>query len=177
VANIFVRIGLDPYQLSVTHSQDDIYAATLRYKGRDGKVLATVGIVAKRILKMFDIDTDVYYANLAWNDIMHAARTAKVSYKEVPRYPAVKRDLALLIDKSVQFAEIEKVAYETERKLLKAVTLFDVYEGKSLEAGKKSYAVSFVLQDETQTLNEKSIEKIMSKLANNLSAKLGAKLR
>ncbi|MDR0976575.1 MAG: phenylalanine--tRNA ligase subunit beta [Prevotellaceae bacterium] len=175
--NILVRIGLDPSQLLINSSQDDMYAATLCYKSRNGKLLATVGIVTRKLLKMFDIDTDVYYADLSWNDIMHAARTVKVSYKEVPRYPAVKRDLALLVDKSVPFGEIEKVAYETERKLLKEVTLFDVYEGRSLEDGKKSYAVTFVLQDETQTLNEKAIEKIMSKLANNFAVKLGAKLR
>ena len=91
--------------------------------------------------------------------------------------PAVKRDLALLLDKNIQFAEIEKIAYETEKKLLKEVELFDVYEGKNLEAGKKSYAVSFLLQDEIQTLNDKMIDKIMSKLVKNLEDKLGAKLR
>jgi len=89
----------------------------------------------------------------------------------------VKRDLALLLDKQVQFAEIEKIAFESERKLLKEVSLFDVYEGKNLEAGKKSYAVSFMLQDENQTLNDKQIDKIMSKLIANLESKLGAKLR
>ena len=101
----------------------------------------------------------------------------KVEYTEISKFPAVKRDLALLIDKNVQFAEIEKIAYETEKKLLKQVSLFDVYEGKNLEAGKKSYAVSFMLQDENATLNEKQIDKIMSKLITNLENKLGAKLR
>ena len=94
---------------------------------------------------------------------MKAIRSVKVSYKEISKFPAVKRDLALLLDKKVQFAEIEKIAYETEKKLLKEVSLFDVYEGKNLEAGKKSYAVSFLLQDESQTLNDKMIDKIMSK--------------
>jgi phenylalanyl-tRNA synthetase beta chain len=177
VENIFLRLGLDPHQLVVSNLKDDMYASALCYKSKSGKQLATVGFVAKYILKAFDIDADVYYADLSWNDIMAATRTVKVAYKEVPRYPAVKRDLALLVDKHVPFAEIEKVAYETERKLLKEVTLFDVYEGQSLEAGKKSYAVSFVLQDETQTLNDKAIEKIMSKLSANLTTKLGAKLR
>ena len=92
-------------------------------------------------------------------------------------FPAVKRDLALLLDKKVQFAEIEKIAYETEKKLLKEVSLFDVYEGKNLEVGKKSYAVSFLLQDENATLNDKQIDKIMSKLVKNLEDKLNAKLR
>lgn len=108
---------------------------------------------------------------------MKAIRSVKVSFKELSKFPAVKRDLALLLDKDVQFAEIEKIAYETEKKLLREVTLFDVYEGKNLEAGKKSYAVSFLLLDETQTLNDKQIDKIMSKLIANLENKLGAKLR
>jgi phenylalanyl-tRNA synthetase beta chain len=100
-----------------------------------------------------------------------------VNFKELSKFPAVKRDLALLIDKKVSFAEIEKIAYESERKLLKEVSLFDVYEGKNLEAGKKSYAVSFVLQDETATLNDKQIDKIMQKIITNLQNKLDAKLR
>ena len=101
----------------------------------------------------------------------------KISYTEISKFPAVSRDLALLLDKGVEFAEIEKVAYSTEKKLLKEVTLFDVYEGKNLEAGKKSYAVNFVLQDEMKTLNDKQIDAIMNKLIANLQAKLGAKLR
>ena len=109
--------------------------------------------------------------------LMKAIRSVKISYKEISKFPAVKRDLALLLDKNIQFAEIEKIAYETEKKLLKEVELFDVYEGKNLEAGKKSYAVSFLLQDENQTLNDKMIDKIMSKLVKNLEDKLGAKLR
>ena len=108
---------------------------------------------------------------------MEAVKNVKVNYTEISKFPAVKRDLALLLDKKVQFAEIEKIAYETEKKLLKEVSLFDVYEGKNLEAGKKSYAVSFLLQDENQTLNDKMIDKIMSKLVRNLEDKLGAKLR
>ena len=108
---------------------------------------------------------------------MKAVKNVKVGYTEISKFPAVKRDLALLIDKNVQFVEIEKIAYESERKLLKAVELFDVYEGKNLEAGKKSYAVSFLLQDENATLNDKQIDKIMQKLITNLENKLGAKLR
>ena len=112
-----------------------------------------------------------------WKELMRAIKNQKVSYKELSKYPAVKRDLALLIDKAVQFADIEKIAYESEKKLLKEVALFDVYEGKNLEAGKKSYAVSFLLQDENATLNDKQIDKIMSKIIANLENKLQAKLR
>ena len=108
---------------------------------------------------------------------MKAIRSVKISYKEISKFPAVKRDLALLLDKNVQFAEIEKIAYETEKKLLKEVSLFDVYEGKNLEAGKKSYAVSFLLQDENATLNDKQIDKVMQKLIANLQNRLGAVLR
>jgi len=108
---------------------------------------------------------------------MKAIRNVKVNYTEISKFPAVKRDLALLIDKKVQFAEIEKIAYETEKKLLKEVSLFDVYEGKNLEAGKKSYAVSFLLQDENATLNDKQIDKVMQKLIANLQNRLGAVLR
>ena len=128
-------------------------------------------------MKAFDIDNEVYYADLNWKELMKAIRSVKISYKEISKFPAVKRDLALLLDKNIQFAEIEKIAYETEKKLLKEVELFDVYEGKNLEAGKKSYAVSFLLQDENQTLNDKMIDKIMSQLVKNLEDKLGAKLR
>jgi len=101
----------------------------------------------------------------------------KVTFSEISKFPPVKRDLALLVDTSVQFAEIEKVAYDTERRLLKDVYLFDVYEGKNLESGKKSYAVSFILQDETKTLNDKQIESIMNRIIANLQQKLNAKLR
>ena len=177
VENIFARMGLCMHDLVIGNLTDDIYATALSVQTRGGKRLATFGVVTKKLLKAFDIDNEVYYADLNWKELMKAIKNAKVSYSEISKFPAVKRDLALLIDKKVQFAEIEKIAYDTEKKLLKEVSLFDVYEGKNLEAGKKSYAVSFLLQDETQTLNDKMIDKIMSKLVKNLEDKLGAKLR
>lgn len=177
VENIFKRLGLSLHNLVVGNLSNDIYATALSVHTKGGKQLATFGVVAKKLLKAFDIDNEVYYADLNWKELMKAIRSVKVSYKEISKFPAVKRDLALLLDKNIQFAEIEKIAYETEKKLLKEVELFDVYEGKNLEAGKKSYAVSFLLQDEAQTLNDKMIDKIMSKLVKNLEDKLGAKLR
>ena len=177
VENIFARMGLCMHDLVVGNLTDDIYATALSVQTRGGKRLATFGVVTKKLLKAFDIDNEVYYADLNWKELMKAIKSVKVSYSEISKFPAVKRDLALLIDKKVQFAEIEKIAYDTEKKLLKEVSLFDVYEGKNLEAGKKSYAVSFLLQDETQTLNDKMIDKIMSKLVKNLEEKLDAKLR
>ena len=177
VENIFARLGLKMHDLVVGNLTDDIYAAALSVQTRGGKRLATFGVVTRKLLKAFDIDNEVYYADLNWKELMKAIKNVKVNYTEISKFPAVKRDLALLLDKKVQFAEIEKIAYETEKKLLKEVSLFDVYEGKNLEAGKKSYAVSFLLQDENQTLNDKMIDKIMSKLVKNLEDKLGAKLR
>ena len=168
---------MDLHSLVVGNLSDDIYSTALTVNTKGGKRLATFGVVTKKMLKAFDVDNEVYYADLNWKELMKAIRSVKVSYKEISKFPAVKRDLALLLDKKVQFAEIEKIAYETEKKLLKEVSLFDVYEGKNLEAGKKSYAVSFLLQDESQTLNDKMIDKIMSKLVKNLEDKLGAKLR
>ena len=177
VENVFARLGLHMHDLVVGNLTDDIYAAGLSVQTRGGKRLATFGIVTKKLLKAFDIDNEVYYADFNWKELLKAIRNVKVSYTEISKFPAVKRDLALLLDKKVQFAEIEKIAYETEKKLLKEVSLFDVYEGKNLEAGKKSYAVSFLLQDENATLNDKQIDKIMSKLVKNLEDKLNAKLR
>ena len=164
VENIFARLGLQMHDLVVGNLTDDIYAAALSVQTRGGKRLATFGVVTRKLLKAFDIDNEVYYADLNWKELMKAIRNVKVNYTEISKFPAVKRDLALLIDKKVQFAEIEKIAYETEKKLLKEVSLFDVYEGKNLEAGKKSYAVSFLLQDENATLNDKQIDKVMQKL-------------
>ncbi|MBR4047359.1 MAG: phenylalanine--tRNA ligase subunit beta [Bacteroides sp.] len=175
--NIFIRLGVNLRNVVIGNLCNDIYATALSYNTRGGKQLATMGVVTKKIQKAFDIDNTVYYAEINWKEVMKAIKSNKVNFVELSKYPAVKRDLALLLDKKVQFAEIEKIAYETEKKLLKAVELFDVYEGKNLEAGKKSYAVSFTLQDESATLNDKQIDKIMQKLIANLQNKLDAKLR
>jgi len=177
VENVFARLGLRMNDLVVGNLTDDIYAAALSVQTKGGKRLATLGSISKKLLKAFDIDNEVYYADLNWKELLKAIKNVKVNYTEISKFPAVKRDLALLLDKKVQFAEIERIAYETEKKLLKEVALFDVYEGKNLEAGKKSYAVSFLLQDENATLNDKQIDKIMSKLVANLEKMLDAKLR
>ena len=177
VLNIFRRLGVNFGALVFGNLTDDIYSVAISVHTRGGKLLATFGVVSKKIQKAFDIDNEVYYADINWNELMKAIKNNTVSYKEISKFPAVKRDLALLIDKNIQFAEIEKIAYETDKKLLKAVELFDVYEGKNLEPGKKSYAVSFMLQDENATLNDKQIDKFMQKLITNLQNKLDAKLR
>ena len=177
VENSFARLGLSMRNLVVGALTDDVFATALSVQTRGGKRLASFGVVTKKIQKAFDIDNEVYYADLNWKELMKAIKSCKVNFTELTKFPAVKRDLALLLDKKVQFAEIEKIAYDTEKKLLKSVELFDVYEGKNLEAGKKSYAVSFTLQDENATLNDKQIDKIMQKLIANLQNKLDAKLR
>ena len=177
VLNIFRRLGVNFGGLVFGNLTDDIYSVAISVHTRGGKLLATFGVLHKKTQKAFDIDNEVYYADLNWKELMKAIKNNTVAYKEISKFPAVKRDLALLIDKKVQFAEIEKIAYETDKKLLKSVELFDVYEGKNLEAGKKSYAVSFMLQDENATLNDKQIDKVMQKLIANLQNKLDAKLR
>ncbi len=177
VENVLNRLGILAGQLQTVRAEEDIFSAALSLNLRNGKRAAVFGMVARGILKQMDIDQPVFFADLNWNELMKLQKGYKVSFKEIAKYPAVKRDLALLVDESVQFGDIEKLAFETDRKLLKKVTLFDVYEGKTLMAGKKSYAVSFTLQDENQTLNDKAIDKVMQKLIYNLENKLGAKLR
>lgn len=175
--NIFTRLGLKRDAVVVSESENELFSAALEYKTRGGKTVAVMGVVNVKIAAMFDLTAPVYYADVNWDELLKATRKVKVGYTELPKYPSVRRDLALLIDKQIQFAEIEKIAYQTGGKLLKDVALFDVYEGKNLEAGKKSYAVSFLLQDETQTLNDVMIEKVMNKLIKSLQEKLDAKLR
>ena len=177
VQNIFQRLGLQKGNIQIEEFENAIFASGLRYKLRSGKTVCELGLVSRPLLKMTDVDQPVCYADINWDELLKATRKNKVSYSELPKYPAVRRDLALLIDKTVKFQDIECLAYQTEGKLLKEVTLFDVYEGKNLESGKKSYAVSFLLQDESQTLNDVQIEKVMNKLIAALQNKLDAKLR
>ena len=177
VENVLSRLGLNLGKLVFGVLTDDIYSAGLSITTQSGRRLGSLGIVSKKILKAMDIDVEVYFAELSWTALMKETKKNKVTYTEISKFPAVKRDLALLLDKSVAFADIEKIAGESERKLLKSVTLFDVYEGKNLPAGKKSYAVSFYLQDEGKTLNDKQIDSIMKKICRNLEQQLGAQLR
>lgn len=177
VENIFKRLGFNLRKLVTGEFADDLLSEALTIYSPRGHKLAVYGIVHPKIRKVADIDQEVYYADLNWNAILAELGEYKVQYAELSKFPEVKRDLALLLDKNIAFAEIEKIAFETERKLLKKVNLFDVYEGKNLEAGKKSYAVSFLLQDETKTLTDNQIEGIMKKLQGNFESKLGAKLR
>ena len=177
VMNIFTRLGVNPGIVVTETSDNNIFGKALALKARSGKVLCEMGTVCHKLLKKMDIDQDVFYADINWDNVMRAIKKNEVLYHDISKFPSVSRDLALLIDKSVEFEQIEQIAHQTEKKLLKSVELFDVYEGKNLPEGKKSYAVNFILQDETKTLNDKQIEAIMTKLINNLKQKLGAELR
>lgn len=177
VMNILSRLGVPFGALVFKEGTSDLFSKSIAIENRGGKLLAQLGIVARRLQAAFEIPAEVYFADIAWQQVMRLIRKEKVSYTDLPKYPAVSRDLALLIDKSIEFQRIEAIAYQTERKLLKEVRLFDVYEGKNLPAGKKSYAVNFILQDETRTLNDKAIDAIMQKLIQNLTKQLGAELR
>jgi len=149
----------------------------LTYSTRSGRVLAGIGVLSSAVLKEFSIGQAVYYADVDWEALMREVCKHKVEYQEISKYPAVSRDLALLLDKDVSFAQVVQIAKQTEKKLLQRVELFDVYEGKNLPAGKKSYAVNFILQDAEKTLNDKAIDAIMQKLIKQLTTQLGAELR
>ena len=177
VENIFRRIGLKPGMTVRKKSENDVFSAGLTIENRGGKKLVEMGIITKKLQKQFGIDNPVYYAELNWTQLMKATKKNEVLFTEVAKFPAVSRDLALLVDNRVEFAQIEQIARQTEKKLLKKVELFDVYEGDKLPAGKKSYAVNFILQDEEKTMGDKQIDAIMQKLIANLKKQLNAELR
>ncbi len=175
--NIFTRLGIQPNMLVAEKNDNNIFSKALIIKNRGGKTMAEIGIIAHKLQKEAGIANEVYFSDIHWSNVMKAIRKNKVEYYEISKYPAVSRDLALLIDKNIEFAQIEQIARQSEKKLLKKVELFDVYEGKNLPEGKKSYAVNFILQDEEKTLNDKQIDAIMNKLIANLKSKLNAELR
>lgn len=174
--NIFSRVGIAESSLKMEQGSDELFAAKLDISFRSGKHLATVGILRSGLLKRFDIEQNVVYASIDWTALYKQARKTDVKYAELPKTQGVERDLALLVDKNVRFADIEEVIRKTEKKLLRDVRLFDVYEGKNLPAGKKSYAVSMQLQDMDKTLNDKQIEATMNKIIKALET-FGAELR
>ncbi|GHT71071.1 phenylalanine--tRNA ligase beta subunit [Bacteroidia bacterium] len=177
VENILIRLGINLKKVNFKPYTDELFSTALVIETISGRELGSLGILQKKCCKKFDINAEVYYSELSWNNLMKEIKSNKITASEISKFPPVKRDLALLLDKKVSFAEIEKIAFDTDRKLLKEVSLFDVYEGKNLPEGKKSYAVSFTLQDEEKTLNDKQIESIMSKIQKNLEEKSGATLR
>ncbi len=177
IENILHRIGINTDKLTWGSFSNDIYSAGMTIVSTSGHTLGTFGVVNKNILKMIDIDNEVYFAELSWNMLIKDTPKEQITFSEISKFPEAKRDLALLADKNVTFADIKKTAMDSERKLLKNIVLFDVYEGTSLIPGKKSYAVSFYLQDKEKTLNDIQIDAIMSKIQKNLEDKLGVQLR
>jgi phenylalanyl-tRNA synthetase beta chain len=178
VENILTRLGISSTKYEYAQFSNEIYSTALniQVKGK-GKSLGTLGVISKKWLKVHDTNADVYFAELNWDTLMKEIKKHTITYADISKFPAVKRDLALLLDKNILFDQVEKTAYKAERKLLKEISLFDVYEGKNLPEGKKSYAVNFVLQDEDKTLNDKQIDAVMGKIRKSLEDELGAKLR
>ncbi|WP_353084433.1 phenylalanine--tRNA ligase subunit beta [Flavobacterium sp.] len=173
VCTILSRLGIDSIQN--TPVSNDVFAEGIGFAlGKD--ILVEMGTVKKSITKHFDIKQEVFYAEFQW-DLILKALSNKIKFTPIPKYPEVRRDFALLVDANVAFESIYKVAIQTEKSLLKNINLFDVYEGKNLPEGKKSYAVSFTIQDTTKTLTDTQIDKIMSKLQTNFESELGAQLR
>ena len=177
VENILVRLGLSLQAVTLVKGENNIFEDSISIVTKAGKIIAELGIVAYKLTKNMGITNEVFFADIYWDNLLKAVKKHVVEYKEISKYPAVSRDLALLVDKTVEFEQIKEIAYSTEKKLLKAVELFDVYEGKNLPEGKKSYAVNFILQDEQKTLNDKQIDSIMNKLIDNLTKRLNAELR
>lgn len=176
VENIFRRLGLNEPELQSRQGSDEVFSAKLDIDTRSGRHIATLGLVRRSLLKKFDIGQDVAYAEIDWNALYKTVAKRRVTFTEIPRTQPVERDLALLVDKCLKFADIEAAIRGAERRLLRSVRLFDVYEGKNLPEGKKSYAVSMTLQDNEKTLNDKQIEGVMAKIIKAVRG-LGAELR
>ena len=176
VNNIIDRMGINRFHFVLEERKNDMFKSSLVYRHND-KLLVEFGLISQPLLTNFDIKQDVFYADFDWGLILKLTRSAKVDFKDIPKYPEVRRDLALLLSNDIQFSEIEKVAYRVERKLLKRVSLFDIFEGGKIEKGMKSYAVSFILQDRRKTLTDKEINKIMNKLIRVYQEELHAIIR
>ncbi|MDO5980732.1 phenylalanine--tRNA ligase subunit beta [Flavivirga spongiicola] len=171
---VLQRLGISRF--NETPVKNDFFSEGLEFNQGKTK-LVDFGLIKKPILKHFDISQEVLFANFNWDAILDLVKHNKIKFKAIPKYPEVRRDFALLLDKKVTFESIYKIAKQSEKQLLKNVNLFDVYQGKKLPKGKKSYAVSFTLQDENKTLTDKQIDKIMNKLQTNFEKQLGAELR
>ncbi len=143
----------------------------------NNKEIVSFGSLSKKTLKQFDIKQKVFYADFSWEQLLKATKKSKIQFTEIPKYPEVRRDLAILLDKEITFEALKEIALKTEKKLLKSVSLFDIYEGDKIEAGKKSYALSFILQDEYQTLTDKVVDKVMRKLIGSFEHQLNANIR
>jgi phenylalanyl-tRNA synthetase beta chain len=178
VTSVLLRLGVNIKNIKIEEVSQDAYLTQGLVYSNNDNVIAKAGFVNKSFLKKFDIKGDVFFAVLEWDNIVKMHGKEPVLYKEITKFPEVKRDLALLVNKEISFAQIEKLAYKTDKKLLKKVGLFDVYQDETkIGKDKKSYAVSFILQDETKTLNDKEIDKVMNSLTRVFENELGAVIR
>ena len=176
VEKLLKRFGIDLYALQCESLESDLYADAILFKQGPKEVLR-MGVVSPIVRKKFDIKQDVYFAEVDFDQLVKMTKKSKVQFKELSKFPEVKRDLALLVNKSVTFSQLRSIAFATEKKLLKSVSLFDVYEGDKLPEGKKSYALSFILEDKSQTLTDKQIERTMANIQTQLEQKCGAEIR
>jgi phenylalanyl-tRNA synthetase beta chain len=177
VENILAKLGFNIEKLKIESVSNDIISEGLIYKRGDGKKFVEFGFVNDKLLKDAEIDNNVFFADFNWDFVMQQIANHKISYTELPKFPSVRRDLALLIDQDITFSILKEIAQKTERKLLRSVDIFDVYKGDKLPAGKKSYALSFVLRDDEKTLNDKIIDKTMQRLIVSYEKQVGAQLR
>jgi phenylalanyl-tRNA synthetase beta chain len=172
--SLLQKLGFSNVKTQSTENQHLIEGIAIVY---DGEIIADLGRVKGQITSQFNINQPVLYADLLWEKLLESSKKTESQFKEIPKYPAVRRDFALLLDQSVQFSDIEKTAYQVDKKLLQNVDLFDVYEGKNLPDGKKSYAISFTFQDFKKTMTDKQVDKQMKKLQKSFEAELHAQLR
>ncbi|MGE5418764.1 MAG: phenylalanine--tRNA ligase subunit beta [Chloroflexota bacterium] len=176
VEMVLSRLGVDVEKLGLSESSRKYFAESVSYL-HNNKVLAETGRVAKKYLQIFDIRQEVYYSHIEWDMLMEIVRNHTISFNELPKYPSVRRDLALLIDRGVKFSQVRDIAFRAERNILHEVSLFDVYENDTLGQNKKSYAVSFILRDDLKTLTDKNIEKVMSNLIRAYEREINAQIR
>ena len=170
------RFGIDIYALKSEPTQSDLFAEGLTMS-LNGKELLQIGVVSNRLRRLTDVKQEVYYLEMNFDVLVRSTKKHRIAAEELSKFPEVKRDLALLVDRDVTFAALRSVALATERKLLKNVSLFDVYEGDKLPEGKKSYALSFILEDKTRTLDDKTIERVMANLTRQFEQQCGAQVR
>jgi phenylalanyl-tRNA synthetase beta chain len=176
VEMILNRLGISPGSLIIEEGKKKYFTESLSYT-YNNLFIAETGKISRKYAQRFDINQDVYYGHIEWESVLKLLRKHKIQYRELPKYPAVKRDLALLLDSRIKFQQIRELAFKTERNILKDVFLFDVYESESLGKNKKSYAVSFILQDEFKTLTDKNIDKVMDSFIRIFEKELGAQIR
>ncbi len=176
IERLLRRFGIDIYSLKCEPLQSDLFADAVSISA-NGKELLQMGVVSPALRRRFSLKTDVFFMEMNFDSLVKLTRKHKIAYTELSKFPEVRRDLALLVDRDVTFLKLRDIAFATEKKLLKSVSLFDVYEGDKLPAGKKSYALGFVLEDKSQTLTDKQIERTMNNLQSQFEKQAGAEIR